>query len=127
MRVLFVSFVDKFDRPLLVHSIGSPATEKEIRYNVLSNLALDYFEDLSNDDEVVSPTYLYQMDETVVYGEYLRHKGLRILVGLSLRNDEYARSIFQKVRLYYLQSVINPFQENWTDRIKSKLETIDSS
>ncbi|CDO91771.1 unnamed protein product [Kluyveromyces dobzhanskii CBS 2104] len=121
---LFVSFIDKEDRPLLVHAIGSTSPQIEIKYNVLSNLALDYFGELTNHNLSSPPSYLFEMHGVVVYGEYLSQKGLKIVIGFDVREDEGTLHFFQKVRLYYLKSVINPFNEDWINQVKKKLDKL---
>lgn len=119
---LFVSFIDRKDNPLLIRPIGECSKKNEIKYNVASNLALDYFQELIQDNKSLPPQFLLKIDEVVVYGEHLSQKGFKILIGMPQRDDSLVSPLFQQVRLFYLKSVMNPFNDDWIDQIKHKLD-----
>lgn len=124
LKTLFVSLLDKNDRPLLVHAMDTESSQLEIKYNVLSNLALDYFGETTKGNMDAPPFYFFEMHEIVVYGEYLGQKGLKIVIGFNMREDDAIVPFFQKVKLYYLKSVINPFNDDWINQIRHKLDTL---
>lgn len=117
----FISLVDESDKPLLVYV--PPRIEKDVnivlKYNVLSNVSLDYFENqlfnwcsLDTKPEIKS---LFDLEGVAVYGLRIKQTGLKIIVGFSNENtpdsltDENIDDVFSKIKKVYLRAKLNPF------------------
>lgn len=124
LQTLFVALINREDRPLVIHAVGDKSAKHEIKYNVLSNIALDYFGDTTKSTTSSAPKYLFEIDGNVIYGEYLHQKGLKIVIGTNIRDDEAVLPFFQKVKVFYLKSVINPFNDDFTEQIRRNIDSL---
>lgn len=124
----FVSLVDEANRPLFifVNPTESEDVNQVLKYNVLSNVSLDYFENelfewssLETQPEIKS---LFDLEGVAVYGMLVKQTGLKIIIGFSIEEnikalgDEEISEVFLKVKKIYLRVKLNPFvAENNSD------------
>lgn len=117
----FITLIDETDKPLLVYV--PPAVEKDVnlvlKYNVLSNISLDYFENqqfnwssLETKPDIKS---LFDLEGVAVYGLLIQQTGLKIIVGFPIDDTKDAFSVdkidnvFSRVKKVYLRVKLNPF------------------
>lgn len=117
----FISLIDEFDKPLLVYV--SCQDEKEVneilKYNVFSNMSLDYFDsplfDWVSLESQPSVKLFFQLEGVAVFGMLIKPTGLKIVIGFPQENydseahEQEIRDIFQRVKGIYLRVKLNPF------------------
>ncbi|QLL31611.1 hypothetical protein HG536_0B04750 [Torulaspora globosa] len=133
----FISLVDEEDKPLLVYVPS--ALEKDVntvlKYNVLCNMALDYFENQlfkwSSLDTKPDIKFLFDLEGIAAYGLVIQQVGLKVIVGFSNEikpnglNDDNIDDVFTKIKKVYLRAKLNPFvtdtsNANLAVRLKEK-------
>lgn len=117
----FVSLVDEANRPLFVYVTPSESEDvnQVLKYNVLSNLSLDYFEndlfDWSFLETQPDIKALFNLEGVAVYGMIIKQTGLKIIIGFLIKeniqelNDDEISEVFMKVKKIYLRAKLNPF------------------
>lgn len=94
------------------HTLVDELSENEIlKYQFLSNMALDIFLSPFFEGEQGIPVLLFIQDGINIYG-YETNTGLKILIGSSSEIDESFGFIFKKLHRLYLNLIVNPFQSN---------------
>ncbi|QLQ79124.1 hypothetical protein HG537_0B04720 [Torulaspora globosa] len=133
----FISLVDESDKPLLVYVPS--ALEKDVntvlKYNVLCNMSLDYFENQlfkwSSLDTKPDIKFLFDLEGIVAYGLVIQQVGLKVIVGFSNETkpdeltDENIDDVFTRIKKVYLKAKMNPFvtdsgNENLAVKLKEK-------
>lgn len=117
----FVALVDDSNRPLFVFVPPSEAGDvnRVLKYNVLSNVSLDYFDnelfDWSSLESQPDIKMLFDVEGVAVYGLLIKQTGLKIIAGFSIEdnieelNDTDISEVFTKVKKIYLRAKLNPF------------------
>ena len=116
-KPFFISLVDATNTPILIHVPNDEAQDmdKVLKYNVFSNLSLDYFESQLFDNTALETNPMiklfFQLEGVAVYGTIVKSTALKIIVGLQeIDTDEkQVNEIFQKVKKLYLRVKCNPF------------------
>lgn len=117
-RPCFVSFIDQSNTPILIH-VAAPFNDdvnNNLKFNVLSNMSLDYFEsqlfEWSSLPKNRDIKMLFNVDDVKVYGMLVKQTGLKIMVGFpqSINDDEAEiEAVFTKIRKIYVRTKCNPF------------------
>ncbi|CCH60879.1 hypothetical protein TBLA_0D03800 [Henningerozyma blattae CBS 6284] len=114
----FVSFIDANNKPILVHVTAKyrDNIDNLLKFNVLSNMSLDYFESqlfewssLSKNRELKT---LFNIDGSKVYGMLIKQTGLKIIIGFNqnIIDDEVKIiEVFELIRKIYVKTKCNPF------------------
>lgn len=121
----FISLVDRNNKPILIYVIRHNEYGAEsklevndvLKFNVLSNMSLDYFEsDLFNWMEVEKYPeikLLFQLEGVSVFGKLVEQTGLKIIIGFPqevfLEGHQPIMDTFKKVSKIYVQCKCNPF------------------
>lgn len=133
----FISLVDEADKPLLVYV--PCALEKDVntvlKYNVLCNMSLDYFENQlfnwSSLDTRPDIKFLFDLEGIAAHGLVIQQVGLKVIVGFSNQtkpgelSDDNIDEVFTKIKRVYLRTKLNPFatdtgSENLAVKLKEK-------
>lgn len=121
LKPCFISLVDAFDKPLLIHVPGQEEKEvnEVLKYNVFSNTSIDYFDSpLFDWDSLESqPTVklFFQLEGVSVFGMLVKSTGFKIIIGFPQENynsedhEQEVGDIFHKVKQIYLKVKLNPF------------------
>lgn len=114
----FISLIDEYNTPLLVHVNVKEKDDvnRVLKYNVFSNISLDYFESqlfqwtsLESHSEV---KLLFQLEGVTVYGCLVKSTGLKIIVGFEQEEtieEDIVALLFTKIKKVYLRVKLNPF------------------
>ncbi|EJS44090.1 tca17p [Saccharomyces arboricola H-6] len=121
----FVSLIDEFDKPVLIYVPNESQNEmnEALKYNVFSNISLDYFESpIMNWTSVNSKPLLksiFQLEGVSVFGMLIKQTGLKIVIGfeqntLNGGDDELKKidELFEDVRRIYVRVKCNPLLAN---------------
>ncbi|GAV54911.1 hypothetical protein ZYGR_0AS02340 [Zygosaccharomyces rouxii] len=120
-RPCFISLIDEFDKPLLVYVPGQDEQEvnEVLKYNVFSNMSLDYFDsplfDWVSLESQPTVKLFFQLEGVAVFGMLIKPTGLKIVIGFpqesydSEVHEQEIREIFQRVKKIYLRVKLNPF------------------
>ncbi|SCW00750.1 LAFE_0C11144g1_1 [Lachancea fermentati] len=122
----FISLIDHTNKPLIVFVTKNDIKiNSSLKFNILSNMALDYFESSifdwmsinQNSPEIKS---LFQMEGTSVYGKLIKQTSLKIIIGFPVKHtsiENEVTEIFHSVSRIYVQCKCNPFVETERDLI----------
>ncbi|CAI4060755.1 hypothetical protein SUVZ_05G0240 [Saccharomyces uvarum] len=130
----FVSLIDELDKPILIYVPNETENELNdvLKYNVLSNISLDYFESplitwTSQDSKPLLKS-IFQLEGVSVFGMLIKQTGLKIVIGfeqntLNGADDELKEidQIFESVRRIYVRVKCNPLIANGDE-----ISTVDS-
>jgi len=94
-----------------------------LKYQFLSNMALDIFLSPFYEGEQGIPILLFIQDGINIYG-YETNTGLKILIGTSNEINSSFQIIFKKLHKLYLNLIINPFQNNDLSKLKINKNTM---
>ncbi|AJU44738.1 Tca17p [Saccharomyces cerevisiae YJM1248] len=121
LRPCFVSLIDESDKPILIYVPNEAENEMNdvLKYNVLSNISLDYFESALVEGHSLDSKPLlksiFQLEGVSVFAMLIKQTGLKIVIGfeqksLSGADDEFEaiNQIFETVRKIYIRVKCNP-------------------
>lgn len=117
----FVSLIDESDKPILIYVPNEAENEMNevLKYNVLSNISLDYFESAlvewhSLDSKPLLKS-IFQLEGVSVFAMLIKQTGLKIVIGFEQRSlnggDDELKTInriFESVRRIYIRVKCNP-------------------
>ncbi|EHN02840.1 YEL048C-like protein [Saccharomyces cerevisiae x Saccharomyces kudriavzevii VIN7] len=117
----FISLIDAFNKPILIYVPRKAENEVNdvLKYNVLSNISLDYFESSlikwTSLDSKPSLKSIFQLEGISVFGMLIKQTGLKMVIGfeqtiLNGGDDELKTidQIFETVRRIYVRVKCNP-------------------
>ncbi|EDO16320.1 hypothetical protein Kpol_1059p10 [Vanderwaltozyma polyspora DSM 70294] len=116
-KPLFIALIDETNKPLLIHvpDEKSQDIEKVLKYNVFSNISLDYFDSqlfdtLALETEIMVKLF-FKLEGVAVYGMLMKPTGLKIVIGVDEydEEDEKINDLFNKVKRIYIRVKCNPF------------------
>lgn len=117
----FISLIDEYNEPLLVYVLeGKEEVNKVLKYNVFSNISLDYFEsqlfEWTSLESSPAVKLFFQLEGVAVFGSLIKPTGLKIVIGFEQEeenadelNDNDIEQIFIEVKKIYLRVKLNPF------------------
>ncbi|CAI4038421.1 hypothetical protein SMKI_05G0300 [Saccharomyces mikatae IFO 1815] len=117
----FISLIDASDKPILVYVPNENENEMNnvLKYNVLSNISLDYFEsalvEWTSSDSKPLLKSIFQLEGVSVFAMLIKQTGLKMVIGFEQKSmnggddeTEAIYKIFETVRRIFIRVKCNP-------------------
>ncbi|CCC71308.1 hypothetical protein NCAS_0G04210 [Naumovozyma castellii] len=120
----FISLIDENSKPITIYVPPSASNDVNeiLKYNVLSNIAIDYFDSILiqwDTSELPPVKTLFQVEGISVFGMLIKQTALKIVIGFNTcfkEDDVNLIETFKIVKKIYIRVKSNPFNKESSDQ-----------